>query len=85
MTNVVVTTKKPVRVTVPSEGSVLAPSSVTVRNDTRFVAGGATRLDQMADVIEQTPVDGAVLVYDSATDKYVLRPIETLNLDGGTF
>lgn len=40
------------------------------------------RLDQLYDVVEQELVDGATLVYDANTDKYVLK---TLNVNGGSF
>jgi hypothetical protein len=41
------------------------------------------RLDNLDDVIEgETAANNATLVYNSATDKYV---VQELNLDGGTF
>lgn len=50
------------------------------------LVSGATdvvnRLDNLLDVVESDPDDRSTLVYDKATDKYVVK---TLNLDGGTF
>ena len=43
---------------------------------------GATRLDQLVDVVESSPANGMTLVYNSANDKYV---VQTMNLDGGEF
>ena len=44
---------------------------------------GATRLDQLADVVEGTnPQTNSTLVYNAATDKYEVQP---LSLDGGAF
>lgn len=41
------------------------------------------RLDNLDDVIEgEAAANNATLVYNSATDKYV---VQELNLDGGTF
>jgi hypothetical protein len=40
------------------------------------------RLDQLFDVVEQELVDGATLVYDANSDKYVLK---TPNVNGGSF
>lgn len=46
-------------------------------------AGSAVnRLDAMLDVVEDDPEDNSTLVYDKATDTYVVKPI---SLDGGTF
>jgi hypothetical protein len=44
--------------------------------------GGATRFDSLDDVVEGTPTDGEAPIYNSATDKYVVGPI---NIDGGEF
>jgi len=40
------------------------------------------RLDSLADVVENSPVDGSTLVYRSSDDKYVVQQI---SLDGGSF
>ena len=47
-------------------------------------------IGEMKDVIEGTPQDGYTLVYDSATNKYVVQQltnqdIDLASVDGGTF
>jgi hypothetical protein len=49
----------------------------------------ANRLDQLADVVESSPVDNSTLVYRSSDDKYVVRQLTLEDLggavDGGSF
>lgn len=54
--------------------------------------GGANRLDQLQDVVEGTPANGAVLTYSTLDDKYYVLPltisdttISNTVLDGGLF
>ena len=66
-------------VSTSNSGGGLNPANVTMR------AGGvtgATRLDQLVDVVESAPANGMTLVYNSENDKYV---VQTMNLDGGEF
>ena len=65
-------------VSTSNSGGGLNPQSVSLRGGT----SGATRLDQLADVVESSPSDGMTLVYNSTNDKYV---VQTMNLDGGEF
>lgn len=60
----------------------------------RAGAAKTERLDQMNDVVEldSQKVDGAILVYDADTDRYILRDVLTFDvttgaykLDGGDF
>jgi len=46
------------------------------------IATSTSRLDNLQDVVEGSPVDGSTLVYDEPTDTYV---VQELDLDGGTF
>lgn len=59
-------------------------SGVTLNNQ-----GGSVipRLDHLADVVEGSPVDGAVLTYNAENDKYYVLPPDFNNttVDGGTF
>ena len=64
-------------VSTSNSGGGLNPANVTMR-----AGGGATRLDQLVDVVESSPANGMTLVYNSANDKYV---VQTMNLDGGDF
>lgn len=62
---------------VPEQTSGVTIVSSGVLDDT------INRLDQLADVVEGvSPQDNATLVYDAATDKYVVQP---MMLDGGAF
>lgn len=74
---------KTANVTVKSINNIFVPkqtSSVTLTTQSSGV--GTSRLDQLLDVREITPEDNQTLVYDSATDKYIVK---FLDLDGGTF
>lgn len=65
-------------------------NSLTVRSG----AATTSRLDQLSDVVEleSQKIDGAILVYDADTDRYILRDVLTYDvvtgaykLDGGDF
>ena len=52
--------------------------------------GGVDRLDHLTDVTAAGETDGAVPVYDSGSDKYIVKKINlgtdvSGDLDGGTF
>jgi len=40
---------------------------------------------QISDVVEGSPVDGAIPVYDAETDKYIVQEFAPASLDGGGF
>lgn len=69
-------------------GAITSINPVTIKTISA-VNSGASRLDQLADVVANNEVDKSTLVYDAVTDKYVVKPLEfqdiTGNLDGGTF
>lgn len=76
---------KPVSVTasikVANVNNVLVPKAqreITLET----VQAGATRLDQLTDVVEASPVNNSTLVYNSSTDTY---NVQEMNLDGGTY
>lgn len=55
-------------------------------------ASGANRLDQLQDVVEGTPSNGAILTYSTIDDKYYVLPLTVSDttisntvLDGGLF
>ena len=70
-------------------GSIQSTTPVTIQ--TQLAAGGTSvnRLDQLTDVTEIAPETGDTLVYNAATDKYVVSRLSLENvagdLDGGTF
>jgi hypothetical protein len=88
MVNIVVSTKKSIRVSANVSGEVIQSSTpVTLKNTTRISSG---RLDQLADVLEPvSPEDGSTLIYNASTDKYEVKKINLGevegNLNGGTF
>lgn len=51
------------------------------------VGTGSTRFDQLVDVVEGTPANGDVVVYNASTDKYEVKTLSntSIQLDGGTF
>jgi hypothetical protein len=61
---------------------------VVLKNVTNAV-GGVSRLDHLLDVVPTGETAGATLVYDSDTDKYIVKKLDladvTGNLDGGIF
>lgn len=69
-------------------GAISSVNPVTIKS-IAAVNSGASRLDQLADVVATNEVDKSTLIYDSVTDKYVVKPLIfddiTGNLDGGTF
>jgi hypothetical protein len=83
MINVVVAKKR-------TNGLIDTSVPVTLKNTPTITSGaGASRLDHLQDVVATTEVEGATLVYDSATDKYIVKKLDlsdiTGNLDGGVF
>lgn len=88
MVNIVVSSKKAIRVTANTTGEVIQSSTpVTLKNTTKISAG---RLDQLADVSEPaTPEDGSTLVYNANTDTYEVKKVNLGevegDLNGGTF
>lgn len=64
-----------------SNGQIQASAPVTLTSR-------PNRLDMLDDVVEGTPIDGAVLQYRSSDDKYIVDTISFDNLgalDGGSF
>lgn len=72
-----------------TSGIITSTNPVTVRNISSVSSAESVRLDQLADVVAGGETDKATLVYDSATDKYVVKLMDfndiTGDLDGGTF
>ena len=74
-------------ITVSSTGGRITSSSrgsgVTLKNQANEIRS----IEDIADIVETNAVDGATLVYNSALDKYEVKPFEFTDteLDGGTF
>lgn len=66
-------------------GGIQTTTPVTIQTN----MSSTNRLDSLADVREQSPQNGDTLVYDAATDTYVVTKMTFQNvigdLDGGTF
>ena len=67
---------------VANVNNVFVPKAQTPITLDTIGTGGATRLDQLSDVVESSPANNFTLVYNSSTDKYI---VQEMNLDGGTF
>lgn len=70
-------------------GTINPTNPVTLKN-VPTVASGVTRLDSLKDVYPDGETNGAVPIYDSLTDKYIVKRIDlgsdvNGDLDGGTF
>lgn len=83
-----------IKVTVKSAPKIR--SSINTQNPTitnKISASfNATRLDQLVDVQESSPLDGYTLVYNAQTDIYEVKQLDIDdltgdidNVDGGTF
>jgi len=76
-----------VAVRVTNQGGILRPvqtSTPTVQTTAIVgVDGTAGRFDQLLDVVEGSPSEGAIPQYDADTDKYVVGQLA--EVDGGTF
>jgi hypothetical protein len=86
MVNIVVSTKKSIRVSANVSGEVIQSSTPVILKNTTKISSG--RLDQLADVLEPaTPEDGATLVYNANTDTYEVKRVTEVqgDLNGGTF
>ena len=88
MTNVVVARKRTIHVSTNATSGIIDTTvPVTLKNTPTL--GGTSRLDHLQDVVANTEVEGATLVYDAASDKYIVKKLDlsdvTGNLDGGEF
>ena len=80
MTNIVVSRKSNV-------GTINTSTPVVLKNNPTI--GGVTRLDRLNDVVANSEVNGATLVYNSSNDTYVVKKLDlsdvTGAIDGGIF
>ena len=92
MTNVLVGRKRQIQVnTNATAGIIDSMAPVTLKNSPSLglIGSGIDRLDHLRDVNALNEIDGATLVYDSATDTYIVKVLDlsyaTGTVDGGTF
>lgn len=88
MVNVVVSKKRTVQISSNSTAGIIDTTTpVILKNNP--VLGAATRLDTLSDVVANSEIDGATLVYNSTNDTYVVKKLDLSDvvgdLDGGTF
>ena len=74
-------------ITVSTTGGRITSSSrgsgITLKNQANEIRS----IEDIVDVVETNAVDGATLVYNSALDKYEVKPLDftQTELDGGSF
>jgi hypothetical protein len=90
VTNVVVGRKRTIRVSANGTAGVLETSSPVTLKNTPTISTGIERLDSLKDVYSVDETTGAVPVYDSVTDKYIIKKLDlgtdvVGDLDGGSF
>lgn len=90
MVNVIVGRKRTVQVsTNATSGIIDTTTPVTLKNVPVIPGGAGARLDKMTDVDATGEINGATLVYEATTDKYIVKKLDLADvigdLDGGTF
>lgn len=89
--NVVVGRKKNIQISANATSDIVSTNrnNVTLKNVPTVTSGGLNRLDTLNDVVSSGEISGAVPVYNSTTDKYVVQKLNISDvdgdLDGGTF
>jgi|LakMenE18May11ns_1017448.scaffolds.fasta_scaffold9940540_3 hypothetical protein len=92
MVNVIVGRKRDIRISANATGGIIDTTvPVTIKNTpTLGNIGSAQRLDRLQDVSATNEITGAVPVYDSSLDKYIVKKVDlgsdvVGDLDGGNF
>jgi hypothetical protein len=75
-------TSSNIKVSIGGSGGIQGATSSNTVTLTSGGGSGKNKIADMLDVNDATEVDGGTLVYDAATDQYVLK---ALPIDGGTF
>lgn len=85
MVNVVVGRKRTIRVSANATAGVIdSTTPVTIKTTpTLSSVTASTRIDNLLDVNPIGEIDGATLVYEAATDKYVVKKLDLSNVSGG--
>jgi hypothetical protein len=87
--NVVVARKRTVQVSANATAGIIDSTTPVTLKPIPSLNVGVDRLDKLKDVIATGEANGAVPVYDSGIDKYIIKQVDlgevTGNLDGGTF
>jgi hypothetical protein len=88
MVNVIVGRNRTIKLSTNATAGIIDTSiPVTLKNTPTI--GGVTRLDRLIDVDANAEINGATLVYEANTDKYIVKKLDlsdvTGDLDGGVF
>ncbi len=85
MVNVVVGRKRDIRISANGTSGIIDTTvPVTIKNTPTLSSMESTqRLDSLLDVISSGETNGAVPVYDSSIDKYVVQKLNLTDVDGG--
>jgi|LakMenEpi03Aug12_release.lakeMendotaPanAssembly.Ray.scaffolds.fasta_scaffold05633_16 hypothetical protein len=85
MVNVVVGRRRDIRVSANATSGIIDTTvPVTIKNTPTLSSMESTqRLDSLLDVISSGETNGAVPVYDSSIDKYVVQKLNLTDVDGG--
>lgn len=77
------------KVTVYAENQTRVSVNTNKQETVRTIAignrGGASALSDLTDVDTSGASNNEVLVYDANTQKYVVKEVEIININGGTF
>ncbi len=85
------TINKTINVSIARKSStgVINPTNPVKIKNVPTINSGVDKLDRLTDVVATGETDGAVPVYDSVTDKYIVQKMSMTDivgdLDGGTF
>jgi hypothetical protein len=87
MVNVIVGRNRTIKLATNATAGIIDTSiPVTLKNTPNV---GVSRLDRLIDVVANNEINGATLVYEADTDKYIVKKLDlsdvTGDLDGGTF
>ena len=88
MVNVVVTKPRNVKVSTNATAGIINTSTpVTLKNTPTLISGNNLALENLLDVSVVSKTNGAVPVYDSVTNKFLIEQftVTDVNVDGGTF
>lgn len=90
VTNVIVGRKRNISVSANGTSGILDTTVPVTLKNTPTIVSGVDRLDSLKDVYAAGETAGAVPVYDSTTDKYIVKKLNLStdvigDLDGGIF
>lgn len=82
MTNVIVARRRTVQVSTNATAGIIDSTVPVTLKNLPSIGNGITRLDNLTDVVANGEIDGATLVYDANTDKYIVKTLTMEEIDG---